>query len=140
EPWVCLEQPGRGGAARAALGCLVALEAEGPDRFTDVARRWRALAAAAVCEPEDGLAALGGFAFAPDGGESPHWQGFAPASLHVPEVLLVRRNGEVRLTAAALAAPDDTTEDLLARVERRLGELRQAPLPLLDPAPAGRVR
>jgi salicylate biosynthesis isochorismate synthase/menaquinone-specific isochorismate synthase len=60
--------------------------------------------------------------------------------MHVPEVLLVRRNAEVRLTAAVLAAPDDTVEDLLARVDRRLGELRQAPLPLLDPAPAGRVR
>ena len=140
EPWFCLEQPDRGGVARAALGCVEALEASGPQRFSAVAKRWRALAAEAVCGPDDGLAALGGFAFAPDGGGSPQWSGFAPASLHVPEVLLVRRGGEVRLTTAALAAPDDTPEDLLARVERRLGELRQAPLPLLDPAPAGRVR
>jgi isochorismate synthase len=140
EPWFCLEQPDRGSVARAALGCLAALEADGPERFRSVAARWRALASEAVCEPDDGLAALGGFAFAPDGGERPHWAGFAPASLQVPEVLLVRRSGDVRLTAAALAAPDDTTEDLLARIERRLGELRQAPLPLLDPAPAGRVR
>jgi isochorismate synthase len=140
EPWFCLEQPDRGRAARAALGRLVELDATGPERFRTVAGRWRALAAGAVCEPDDGLAALGGFAFAPDGGQSPHWAGFAPASLHVPEVLLVRRGGEVRLTVAALAAPDDTTDDLLARVQRRLGELRQAPLPLLDPAPAGRVQ
>jgi isochorismate synthase len=140
EPWFCFEQPDRGSVARAALGCVAELEASGPERFRTVAARWRQLASAAVCEADDGLAALGGFAFAPDGGESPHWSGFAPASLQVPEVLLVRRGGEVRLTAAALAAPDDTTEDLLARVERRLGELRQSPLPLLDPAPAGRVR
>jgi isochorismate synthase len=140
EPWFCLEQPDRGRVARAALGCVAELEAAGPERFRVVARRWRELAGAAICEPEDGLAALGGFAFAPDGGAGPTWSGFAPASLHVPEVLLVRRGGEVRLTVAALAAPDDTTEDLLARVERRLGELRQAPLPLLDPAPTGRVR
>jgi isochorismate synthase len=140
EPWFCLEQPDRGSAARAALGCVVALEASGPERFQMVAKRWRELASAAVCEAEDGLAALGGFAFAPDGGGSPAWADFEPASLHVPEVLLVRRAGEVRLTAAALAAPDDTTEDLLARVQRRLAELRQVPLPLLDPAPAGRVR
>jgi salicylate biosynthesis isochorismate synthase/menaquinone-specific isochorismate synthase len=105
-----------------------------------VARQWRELAGAAVCEPEDGLAALGGFAFAPDGGSAPAWAGFTPASLHVPEVLLVRRGGEVRLTVALLAAPDDTPEDLLARVDRRLAELRQSALPLLDPAPAGRVR
>jgi salicylate biosynthesis isochorismate synthase len=140
EPWFCLEQPDRGRVARAGLGCIVALEASGPDRFRDVASQWRALASAAVCEPDDGLAALGGFAFAPDGGQSPPWSDYAPASLQVPELLLVRRNGEVRLTVAALAAPDDTAEDLVARVERRLAELRQAPLPLLDPAPAGRVR
>jgi salicylate biosynthesis isochorismate synthase/menaquinone-specific isochorismate synthase len=140
EPWFCLEQPDRGSAARAALGCVTALEASGPQRFKVVAARWRALAAEAVCEPDDGLAALGGFAFAPEGGDRPHWAGFAPASLQVPEVLLVRRAGEVRLTVAALAAPDDVPEELLARIERRLGELRQAPLPLLDPAPAGRVR
>jgi isochorismate synthase len=140
EPWFCFEQPDRNRVARAALGCVTALEANGPQRFADVAKQWRALASAAVCEPDDGLAALGGFAFAPDGGQSPPWSGFAPASLHVPEILLVRRNGDVRLTAAALAAPDDTADDVLARVERRLAELRQAPLPLLDPAPAGRVR
>jgi isochorismate synthase len=140
EPWFCLEQPDRGRVARASLGCVKELQGSGPERFRTVAKRWRELAGAAVCEPDDGLAALGGFAFAPEGGDSPTWSGFAPASLQVPEVLLVRRNGEVRLTVAALAAPDDTTEDLLARVERRLGELRQAPLPLLDPAPAGRVR
>jgi salicylate biosynthesis isochorismate synthase/menaquinone-specific isochorismate synthase len=140
EPWFCFEQPDRNRVARAALGCVASLEAEGPERFRDVAGQWRALSSAAVCEPDDGLAALGGFAFAPDGGQSPPWSGFVPASLQVPEVLLVRRNGDVRLTAAALAAPDDTVDDILARVERRLGELRQAPLPLLDPAPAGRVR
>ena len=140
EPWFCLEQPDRGRVARAALGRVAELEATGPERFRSVARQWRELAGAAVCEPEDGLAALGGFAFAPDGGSAPAWAGFTPASLHVPEVLLVRRGGEVRLTVAVLAAPDDTPEDLLARVDRRLAELRQAPLPLLDPAPAGRVR
>ena len=140
EAWFCFEQPDRNRVARAALGCVAAIEASGPDRFRGVAAQWRALSSAAVCEPDDGLAALGGFAFASDGGQSPPWAGFAPASLHVPEVLLVRRNGEVRQTVAVLAAPDDTTEDLIARVERRLAGMRQAPLPLLDPAPAGRVR
>ena len=96
EPWFCFEQPDRNRVARAALGAITALEAEGPQRFGDVAAQWRALSSAAVCEPDDGLAALGGFAFAPDGGQSPPWSGFAPASLQVPEVLLVRRNGDVR--------------------------------------------
>ncbi|MEA2193283.1 MAG: menaquinone-specific isochorismate synthase, partial [Solirubrobacteraceae bacterium] len=38
----------------------------------------------------------------------------------------------------ALACADDTAEDLLARIEGRLGELRGGPLPLLDPDPVGR--
>ena len=44
----------------------------------------------------------------------------------------------MRLTLAALASPDDLPEELLARVQRRLAELRVGQLPMLDPAPAGR--
>jgi salicylate biosynthesis isochorismate synthase/menaquinone-specific isochorismate synthase len=112
-----------------------------------VAERWRELVAAAVADsPGDpdggGPLAVGGFAFAPDGCGTRPWSGFAPASLVVPEVALVRetRNGRrcVRMVLTAPAAPDDTCEDLLARLDRRLGEMRVRPLPLLDPAPAGR--
>jgi isochorismate synthase len=143
EPWFCLEQPDRDRAALATLGSVAALEASGPDRFAAVARAWRALAAGALCDPPDGPratgpVAVGGFAFAPDGGGSPHWNGFAPASLDVPEVAIARRGEEVRLTAVALARPDDTPDGLLARLEERLGELRSRPLPLFDPHPAGR--
>ncbi|HEV7807625.1 MAG TPA: isochorismate synthase, partial [Solirubrobacteraceae bacterium] len=137
------EQAERDGAAIAALGCVVALEARGAGRFEEVATRWRALAREAHCDPPDGprgagLIACGGFAFAPDGGASPHWSAFAPASLHVPEAALARRGEEVLLTVAALATPDDTPDGLLARIERRVGQLRSAPLPLLDPDPVGR--
>jgi salicylate biosynthesis isochorismate synthase len=143
EPWFCLEQPDRDRAALATLGSVAALEASGPDRFAAVARAWRALAAGALCDPPDGPratgpVAVGGFAFAPDGGGSLHWDGFAPASLHVPEVAIARRGEEVRLTAVALARPDDTPDGLLARLEERLGELRSRSLPLFDPHPTGR--
>jgi salicylate biosynthesis isochorismate synthase/menaquinone-specific isochorismate synthase len=145
EPWFCIEQPDRDRAAVAALGCVVALEASGARRFDEVAARWRALAAEAVCDPADargaGLIAVGGFAFAPDGGASPHWASFAPASMHVPEVALARRGDDLRLTVAALACADDTADGLLARIERRCGELRQGvALPLLDPDPVGRYQ
>ena len=143
EPWVCLEQPDRDGAALAALGCARAIEARGPGRFKEVAAQWRALTASAIADPADGpagsgLAAMGGFSFSPAGGRSPQWAGFQPASLIVPELSLARRGEEVRLTLNLQVAPDDTVEDLLARVDRRLGELRTAPLPMLDPAPAGK--
>ncbi|HXB66031.1 MAG TPA: isochorismate synthase [Solirubrobacteraceae bacterium] len=156
EPWFLLEQPERGARVLAALGEVVHLTAAGKERFATVADRWRALAAAAVGDPPEessdlaaagaGPVALGGFAFAPAGGEDPTWSGFAPASLVVPEVALTRRRSptdgrdHVRMMVCALAAPDDTAQELLARLERRVGELRERPLPLLDPAPAGRYR
>lgn len=156
EPWFLFEQPERGARALAALGEAVCLTAHGSDRFATVADRWRALAAAAVSDsPEDqrsaggGPVAVGGFAFAADGGADPAWGGFEPASLNVPEVALVREEclgdssrapRRVSMTLCALAAPDDTAEELLARLEDRVRELRVAPLALLDPAPAGRYR
>jgi salicylate biosynthesis isochorismate synthase/menaquinone-specific isochorismate synthase len=145
EPWFCLEQPDRDGSAIAALGCVRALEAQGPDRFDEVAEAWRNLTARALADdpdgpPGSGLVALGGFAFAADGGGAPHWDGFAPASLVVPELSLARRAGQTWVTINVEVAPDDTVPELLMRVERRLGELRMRPLPLLDPAPSGTYR
>src|SRR4051812_44723154 len=146
DPWFCFEQPDRDRAAVAALGVAVAIEADGADRFRAVAKRWRTLASRAACDPPDGPRgcgpiAVGGFAFAPDGGQSPPWAGFAAASLHVPEVALVRRGEDVRLTFCVLAHPDDTVEGLVARLAARAAALRDAPaLPLLDPSPAGRYR
>jgi menaquinone-specific isochorismate synthase len=140
EPWFCFEQPDRERAALATLGCVRALESSGAERFARVADAWRALAAEASGDAGEHLVAVGGFAFAAAGGASPDWTGFAPASLHVPEVALLRRRGAVSVTFAALATPDDTAEDLVARVERRAAELRLAPLPFLDPDPAGVTR
>jgi isochorismate synthase len=177
EPWFLFEQPERGARALAALGEAVCLSAAGSERFATVADRWRALAAAAVSDPPEdpsdpgshsgGPVAVGGFAFAADGGANPAWSGFAPASLVVPEVTIARaarpgagRHGgdprgaltrglgdevgglssALHMTLCALAAPDDTAEELLARLRQRVSELRVAPLPLLDPAPAGRYR
>jgi isochorismate synthase len=149
ERWFLFEQPDRGQSALAGLGEVASLQAHGPSRFADVADRWRAMAAAAVSDPIEeadggGPMALGGFSFAEEGGRAPHWQGFEPASLSVPEVLISRseRKGarRVRLTITALASPDDTPEELLTRLQDRLGELQGGELPLLDPAPTGRFQ
>ncbi|MEA2288209.1 MAG: menaquinone-specific isochorismate synthase [Solirubrobacteraceae bacterium] len=145
EAWFSFEQPDRGRFALAALGCVAAIDEDGPDRFARAARRWRELAAGAVAdEPEgprgSGPVAVGGFAFAGDGGGAPHWAGYRPASLHVPEAAILRRGDEVRLTLVALARPDDVPDELAARLEARAADLRERPLPLLDPDPAGRFR
>ena len=149
EPWFAFEQPDRGHAAMAGLGEAVALQGAGAERFATVAERWRALAASAVTNDLDepaggGPVAVGGFAFSPDGGCSPHWEGFEPASLIVPEITLTRaeRQGElvVHLTLAALASPDDMPDEVLGRLRARLAELHARALPLLDPAPAGRFQ
>src|SRR3954451_7269248 len=99
EPWFVLEHPDAAGTALAALGCVRAIESTGPSRFRDVARAWRALAAEAAADPLDGppgsgLVAVGGFAFAPDGGSARQWAGYAAASMHVPEVAIARHDVE----------------------------------------------
>ena len=142
EHWFCFEQPDRDGAALAGLGCARAIEATGPGRFQAVAARWSAASASAQGDPAEGppgagLVAVGGFAFAPDGGGSPQWSGYAPASLIVPEVAFARRGEEIRMTVTVDVAPDDTLEERLEGVQRRLAELREDELPLLDPDPVG---
>ena len=145
EPWFVFEQPDRDGAALAALGAACELDGAGTERFSAVASRWRGLATEALADPADGPrasgpVAVGGFAFAPQGGTAPHWSRFAPASLVVPEVALARRGHEVRLTLTALCRPGDDPAELLERLTGRAASLRQLPLPMLDPHPVARVR
>jgi isochorismate synthase len=90
--------------------------------------------------PGAGVVATGGFAFSPGGGAAPHWAGFDGGVLSVPEVAIARRGVDVRLTVAAMARSEDRAPDLLAGMERRLGELRDRPLAMLDPSPSGRWR
>jgi salicylate biosynthesis isochorismate synthase/menaquinone-specific isochorismate synthase len=150
EPWLCLEQPARDRAALAALGSLVRLDGRGPERFQALARQWRQLTDDAVSDPPAGppgagLIAAGGFAFDPTGSGSELWQPFGSASLGVPELSLARRGRgdgavEVRATLTAYVEPGDTRESVLDRVDRRLGELRLAPLPALRAGGAGGAR
>jgi isochorismate synthase len=143
EPWFCLEQPDRHAASLATLGCVRELSGDGRDRFATVAAGWRSLAAGADSDPPAaapgaGLVAVGGFAFAADGGSARGWAGFAASSLHVPELSLARQDERTFVTVNVDAGPDDTLESLQARVASRLGGLRELPLPMLDPAPTGK--
>ncbi|MEA2271943.1 MAG: menaquinone-specific isochorismate synthase [Solirubrobacteraceae bacterium] len=145
EPSFCFEQRDRERAAIATLGEATRLQASGPERFGVVTRQWRRLVSDAVTDAPDGppgvgLVAVGGFSFADNGGGSPQWQGFAAGSLVVPEVAIARRGDDVRITVAACVTAEDSPMRVLGRLRTRLKELRQAPLPLLDPSPVERSR
>ena len=73
EAWFSFEQPERDRFALAALGTATAIDERGPYRFVRAAQRWRDLAANAACDDPggprgSGPVAVGGFAFAPEGG------------------------------------------------------------------------
>ncbi len=143
QPWFCIEQPARDSTAHAGLGAALTLETHGPERFTTLERRWRGLSERALCDSPDappgaGLMAMAGFAFADDGASSPAWQGFGAARLTVPALLLARRGPDTWITCNGLVEHDES--DLEALWERMVGivaDLRESPLPMLDPAPIG---
>ncbi len=145
----CLEQPEREDFVLAGLGAALSVEASGPGRFAETARRVRELASRTLADdagrdpgrpPAAGPVFVGGFAFADDGGGSPEWSSLAPATLVLPEVSLARYGEEARLTLSLAAGPDDRPDSLMERGRARLGELAPATMPLLDPDPVGRAR
>jgi isochorismate synthase len=139
--WFCWEQPDRT-FALAGLGVAHEATSRGEGRFADVAEECLRLGRGAVLEEPRGLPAgagpvwLGGFAFDPDGGNTPTWSSLEPASLVLPEVSICRSGERAFLTVNAFAGPDDDVERLEERLGARLAGLRlEAPLPLLDPHP-----
>ena len=145
----CLEQPDRDGFVMAALGVAERVEAGGPDRFGEVARRARELGRRTFADdaggdpgrpPGAGPVLVGGFAFADDGGRSPEWSSLAPASLVLPEVALARHRGETRMTVSVAVDGDEAPDAPVERVLRRIADLRPAAMGLLDPDPVERTR
>jgi isochorismate synthase len=145
----CLEQPARDGHAVCGLGEAIQIEAKGPERFCAAAAACRAIADRTVAgdpaadpaaPPASGPAFMGGFAFSPRGGSSPEWSGFGAARLSLPEVSLVRQGDEARITVAVAIEAGEPIEPALERARTRIGELRTAPMPLLDPDPVSRPR
>jgi salicylate biosynthesis isochorismate synthase/menaquinone-specific isochorismate synthase len=142
--WFCFEQPDRDGFALAGLGEAVSVEAASPGRFARAAADCRRLAVGALFDdspaPGAGPVWVGGFAFADAGGEAPEWASLPAGLLTLPEVALARRADEAWLTASVLVHGDEAPGALLERLEARLGELRPARMPLLDPDPAEPAR
>jgi len=145
----CFEQPARDGHAVCGLGRVANAGAAGPDRFTLAAAACRELAGRTVGERMDtdpdapagaGPVFIGGFAFAPDGGRAPEWEGFESIGLDLPELSIVRRGHHARLTVNVAVDGDESARALLERVQARLSEVVPATMPLLDPDPIERPR
>ena len=140
--WFCWEQADRDRFAIAGLGAAHEIVSRGADRFADVAADWAHLLRDRVAVEPASLPAgagpllIGGFSFAPDGGQAPAWSSFAPALMILPEVALWRRGGDAYITVSAVVGPDRTAAVALERILGRLGSLRDPSLPLVDPAPA----
>ncbi|HEV2771615.1 MAG TPA: isochorismate synthase [Thermoleophilaceae bacterium] len=145
-----LEQPERDGFALATLGCAIAVEARGQDRFPEVAAACRRLSSGAehddaardlLAPAASGPVFVGGFAFAPEGGSGPEWASLAPAQLVLPELSLAREGAEARATVTAVVDGDEAPEAVLERLERRLASIDPgAEMPLYDPDPVSSPR
>ena len=144
--WFCWEQPDRDGFALGALGSAHEVVSRGPGRFGDVARDCSELLRDAAIEAPHGLPAgagpvwTGGFAFAPDGGRSPHWSSLPPALMVLPELSLLRDGDGCWLTLNLVVEVAGEATAALERARSRLAGLREADLGPLDPAPTGTTR
>ena len=142
--WFCWEQP-EAGFALAGLGSAHEVVSRGGRRFDDVDRGCAEIGRGRLAdEPGDlpsgaGPVWVGGFAFDPDGAAKPEWSSFPPALAVRPELSIVRAGERSLLTLAAVIGPGAGAEEALRRLETRVGSLRSAELPLLDPHPTGEV-
>ena len=142
--WFCWEQPDRDGFALAGLGTAHEVVSRGTARFEDVVDGCARLGRGRMAEEPSGLPHgagpvwVGGFAFAPDGGSSPHWSSFPPALLAMPELVLHRHRTETHLTLCAVSGEDG--EAITRKLGARLAALGGANLPLADPFPTGETR
>ena len=138
--WFAWEQPDRG-FALAGLGAAHVAVSRGAGRFEDLSHECTRVATGRASDEPDELPAgcgpvwVGGFAFDADGGGSPQWSSFPPALMVLPELSLARVDGRSYLTLCGIAS-----DELTARLARRVAGLRAEPLPLIDPHPSGATR
>ncbi|MGH2924970.1 MAG: isochorismate synthase [Solirubrobacterales bacterium] len=144
--WFCWEEPDRDGLAIAALGVAHDVVSRGRDRFGDAVASCVRITRDRLADEPSGLPAgagpvwVGGFSFAPDGGSDPQWSTFPPALLVMPELSIHRSGGSANLTLCALAGQGADPEATVARLQARVGALRDGGLPMADPHPTGAVR
>ncbi len=142
--WFAWEEPDRG-FALAGIGEAASVLSRGPGRFSDLAGDCaRIVRDRQSTEPSSmpagaGPVWVGGFAFDPAGGDSPHWSSLPPALLTMPELALCRQDGRTLITIAALLTAGSDPGDHSRRLRARLASLSVRDLPMLDPGRAGPV-
>ncbi len=142
--WFCWEQPDRD-FALAAMGSAHEVVSRGGRRFEEVAHSCLEIVRTRISSGEEGLPAgtgpvwTGGFAFADQGAASPLWSSFPPALMVLPELSLRRGDGQTHLTLNAVGGPGVEPERLMERLRARLASVRDAALPMLDPALHGQT-
>jgi salicylate biosynthesis isochorismate synthase/menaquinone-specific isochorismate synthase len=143
--WFAWEEPDRG-FALAALGTAAEVVSRGPERFAHVTERCSKVLRDRLADEPTGLPAgagpvwTGGFAFAEDGGRSPHWSSLPPALFVLPEIAVLRDDGRAYATISLLLSPGDDPAERVGSIRARIAALRDTPLPMLDPAAFGRAR
>jgi salicylate biosynthesis isochorismate synthase len=143
ERYFVWEQPDRDGFAIGALGAAATIDStRGRDRFSSASEQAADVMRDAVTDadlslPGAGPLWVGGFAFAPDGGQTPEWATYPAVLLVLPELTLVRSGGTARATATVVCRPGDEADGLAERLRARLSGLRHDPMPLVDPDPVG---
>lgn len=140
--WFCWEEPDRDAFAIAGLGSAHEVVSRGAARAVDLladttaSMRRRLSVGDEDLPPGAGPLWVGGMAYSADAAASAQWASLPPALLVLPELLLVRSQGRHLLTVCGFAGGGADRAALRDRVEARLGSLRFAPLPPLDPDPA----
>jgi menaquinone-specific isochorismate synthase len=143
ERYFVWEQPERDGFAIGALGAAWTIDAvPSQERFQAASAQAVETMRDAVADedlrrPGAGPIWVGGFAFARGGGTSPEWASLPATLLVLPAVSLVREGDVATVTVNAVCRPGDNAEELANRLGARLAGLREEPMPMIDPDPAG---
>jgi salicylate biosynthesis isochorismate synthase/menaquinone-specific isochorismate synthase len=130
--WSAFSQPARDGFALATLDAAAKVNAEGPNRFEELAAGCgHALEAALVDDLFDdpdapsgaGLVWIGGFAFLDERPAADIWRESPSAELVLPKAAIIRKD-TARLTLTIQMTPDSTVASELAEVESLVERLR----------------
>ncbi len=103
-----------------AIGREITLEAEGENRFLELQQKFSALSQNWVRLSPDGYSAkvqaFIGFAFSPSEVMQDCWQGFANACVHIPSILLERKDS---ITSLTFTCTMRSGEKALERIKKR---------------------